>query len=314
MDAAHPFARVLAVIASFAFAALYRGWSGTAVAPAEVLLISVGAGVATLAVGAAAQALLVGRDGGWRIWPAVLRNLLVIALLVSFAALAGLWLPAPADDRWNLRTLLQFALVAAMSGLVGFGELVSRYRDQPGKLFASAGAATYVGVNVVAGIGALMLVQEFEVFKDDAHARAKEILLAGFGAIAFFRSSLFTVRVGGSDVGIGPSAMLKSLLDASDLMIDRWQAGNRSYGAAELMRGVDFDRAKTALPVLCFSLMEQAPTPAQQEAIRKSVDDLAADTGTAASAKPLLLGVYLIRIVGPDVLATAVRALGSAIR
>jgi hypothetical protein len=142
--------------------------------------------------------------------------------------------------------------------------------------------------------------------------RLYEILLASFGAIAFFRTSFFTARIGGADIGIGPSALLQSLLGAADRMIDRDQAQGRADGVAKIMREVEFRKAQAALPSLCFILVESLSVAEQQQGgeqikqlvERKDIDD---------ESKSILLGVYLIRFVGADVLEDAVSAMGGNI-
>src|SRR5581483_6679602 len=79
--------------------------------------------------------------------------------------------------------------------LVGTGELVSRYRDEPGEAVFSKSGAFYIGINVLAAIFALALMRAFDVtFGLDPLAqttalRWTEVLAAGFSAMAFFRCS-----------------------------------------------------------------------------------------------------------------------------
>jgi hypothetical protein len=204
-------------------------------------------------------------------------------------------------------------LVAGLSGLVGYGELISRYRDSPGRLFAASGTPAYILVNIMAGIAALLIVRYTHAVKDLQPVRLYEMLLASFGAVAFFRTSLFTARIGGNDIGIGPSALLQSLVGATDRMIDRDQAQERALNVADIMKNVDFNAAKAALPALCLTLVENL-TPDDQEAIREQIKALAAkEDGMTDDSKSIVLGVYLIRQVGADVLQLSVRALGENI-
>jgi hypothetical protein len=93
--------RIAAILASILFAAGYRAWAGTAVAPGEVLAISLGAGLFTLAAGLAVQALAGG--AGWR-QAAVIRNLLGIAGLVVFATVLTFWARDAAAQRLGMAT------------------------------------------------------------------------------------------------------------------------------------------------------------------------------------------------------------------
>jgi hypothetical protein len=171
----------------------------------------------------------------------------------------------------------------------------------------------YLLVNIAAGIAALLIVHRFAMAAGSKVPRLYEILLASFGSIAFFRTSLFTMRVSGADIGVGPSALLQSLLGAADRMIDRNQAQGRAIDVAGIMREISFDKARIALPSLCFILVENV-TPAEQKGISDQIRSLAEATELSEDAKAVILGVYLIRQVGANVLERAVRALGAEIR
>ncbi len=223
----------------------------------------------------------------------------------------GYWLPHPGDERW--RTVIDRAIVAWFSGFVAYAELVSRYHDSPARLVGAPPTPLYFLINIAAGIAALLIVNRLGIVANTKAPRLYAILLAGFGAIAFFRSSLFTVRIGDTDVGIGPSALPQSLLAAADRMINRDQAQGRANDVAGTMRDIDFDKARTSLPSLCFLLVENI-TPADQEGVSDQIKRLAAASDVSADQKSIILGVYLIRQVGADMLDLAVQALGAEIR
>jgi uncharacterized protein YoaH (UPF0181 family) len=137
--------------------------------------------------------------------------------------------------------------------------------------------------------------------------------LASFGSVAFFRSAVFNVRVGNTDIGVGPSVVLKSLLDAADCLVDRDQAQDRAVDVATIMRDVAFEKARTDLPALCFTLVQNL-TPEEQQEAAEQIKKLHQDSDGTSGGKVILLGVYLVRLVGPDVLTQAVKALGDNIK
>ena len=248
---------------------------------------------------------IIGHIERWRI----VRTLSVILFALIFVMATVIYIQ---DLDTNRGTLTQLILVGVFSGAVGFAELLSRHRDDPKRLLTADPTVIYVTVNVIAGIAALALVKEFEVYGNAGtpkpHRLVYEALLASFGAIAFFRTSFFTARIGNADIGIGPSTLLKSLLDASDLMVDREQALGRADQVREVMKDIDFDKAKVALPVLCFSLV-QGVTEEQQKLVAEQVRKLVDDVSMEPSVKATILGVYLIRQVGAPVLERAVTVL-----
>ena len=206
----------------------------------------------------------------WRIARAA--ALAITAVILIMTAVVYIHDP-PRADRSELISLM---FVAVFSGGIGFAELTERYRDSPARLFAADPTIIYVSVNVAAAVGALALIREFGVFDlSQPHRAIYEVMLASFGSIAFFRSSLFTARVGDKDLDVGPSTLLKSLLETSDRMINRSQARDRADDAASIMQPVDFAKAKAALPAVCFTVVENI-TPEDQQRVAASINQLSA--------------------------------------
>ena len=73
---------------------------------------------------------------------------------------------------------MDYLIVAGFGALVGIGELVSRYRDAPGRALIAGSAALYVAINALAAAGALGLIQnttpqEKEVIADQGEGPAR---------------------------------------------------------------------------------------------------------------------------------------------
>jgi hypothetical protein len=207
---------------------------------------------------------------------------------------------------WNW---LDWAAVATLGGLVGASELISRYKDQPGAAINSWPAIFYVAINSAASVGALGLIRANGWF---GTARWTQILMAGVSAMAFFRSSLFVVRAGDRDVGVGPSGFLQIFLGAADRAVDRQRAAARSDAVAEVMKNVDFTKAVKALPPFCLALMQNVSSE-DQELLKRALEALSRGE-SEPSVKALLLGIELINVVGVDVLKQAVESLGAQIQ
>jgi hypothetical protein len=209
-----------------------------------------------------------------------------------------------------------YVLVAGLIGaIVGAAELVSRYRDAPAKAILCWTAGTYVLINAVASGSALALIQAFGwTFGAGASAGAAwvQTFVAGFGAMGLFRSSLFIVRVGGQDVGAGPSSLLQIALGAADRGVDRKRAAARAARVPQLMSGLNFGKAVIALPTYCLALMQNVG-PQEQGDLGKSVDQLRQSHMDDAS-RLLNLGLVLMNVVGEAALDSAIKSLGQAIR
>ena len=218
--------------------------------------------------------------------------------------------------------LLDFLLATVIGAGVGVGELVGRYRDAPAKAVGTFAGGAYITLNAAASVTALALIRAFgwhfgisggsTPTSTSESQRWTEVLVAGFGAMAFLRSSLFAVKVGDQSVAVGPGGFLQILLNATDTAVDRTRGTGRASDAAEIMKDVSFANAKDALPTICIALLQNLSAEDQAE-LRRNVDALS-KTDMPDRAKTLSLGCLLMNVAGRDVLQAAVKALGSEIK
>jgi hypothetical protein len=203
----------------------------------------------------------------------------------------------------------------ALGASVGLAELVTRYRDEPTALPRSVSFWMYLALNAGASALAYQLIQvfgwTFGITASPAALATTQVLVAGLSAMALFRSSLFTLKIGDEDVAVGPSAILTSLLAVVDRAVDRRRATARSALVGDIMSQVSFGKAKLSLPAYCLQLMQNVPLDEQQR-LRTSVDALGV-VDMDDALKSLNLGLLLMNTVGPVVLKAAVRDLGDRI-
>jgi len=206
--------------------------------------------------------------------------------------------------------ILDMVAVAALGLLVGAAELASRYRDAPFAALYTRPALFYVALNILASVAALALIHgygwDFGVAKGPG-VRWTQVLVAGVGAMALFRSSLFTVRAGDKDIGVGPGSFLQIFRDAADREVDRVRADVRGKTVAKLFVGIDYKKAAEGLGPYCLALMQNVPNEEQ----RRLVDSLKLLDGEKIddSIKVRILGLNLLNVVGRPVLTAAVDAL-----
>lgn len=208
-----------------------------------------------------------------------------------------------------------YIYVGLIGFLVGTTEIVSRYKDNPWLALQNIPAFTYITINVAASLLALLLIESFQITFDSVAIKNKwfTILVAGTSAMAFFRTSLFTYRVGDKDLALGPGLLFQILLDVTDRSVDRSRAKPRSLVVSNIMRGIDFTKAMLALPTYCFALMQNVSSE-EQAAIAKEISALSATSNMSDSVKSLVLGLTLINIVGEAVLKAAVEALSDELK
>jgi hypothetical protein len=205
--------------------------------------------------------------------------------------------------------LVDYLVAALLGAVVGGTELISRYRDAPQSALSSRPAWLYVFLNVAASALALGLARTYgwTFGATGPSQRWTQVFLAGIGAMALFRTSLFTVRAGDKDVNVGPGLFLQTLRDAADREVDRGRAHARGIAVAQLMRGVDFEKASKALVPYCLALMQNV-SDGEQKDLMDAVETLAGGPMDNA-IKGRILGLHLLNVVGPAVLTAAVEAL-----
>jgi hypothetical protein len=204
----------------------------------------------------------------------------------------------------------QSAAVALFAGLVGVGELMSRYRSDPIYSIRRVPAAwAYVAINAAAGVAALLLIREFgwRFGATGDTADVWRVLVAGFAAMAVFRSSLFTARIGNQDVSVGPSLVLGALLEACDRQVDRKSAARIVEGVAERIAQLDPKRVLFTLPVVCLALMQNFPPESQAQlgADLKKIQD----ADLVLEEKAVIAVITLSKYLGSDMVASVLQHL-----
>lgn len=197
---------------------------------------------------------------------------------------------------------VQALIVAVSAGAVGLAELVSRYRSDPRYMLRRSTAAwLYIALNAGAGLVALALIRAFDwTFGQDEHVELWQALVAGFGAIAFFRSSLFITKIGNTEVSVGPSLVLGALLDACDRDVDRKSAEEISkVMLRENLGGLDPATVQYALPVLSMALMQNFP-PGEQAQLFADLSNVRSDVNLSPEAKMRAIAVHLAKYLGSE--------------
>lgn len=237
----------------------------------------------------------------------------MFAVTVLFAGLAALFLVSYACH-WHFHTVWQLEAAGLLGASVGTAELLSRYRDAPTYVLLSPPGLAYITINAAASLLAMGIILAFgwEFGANGTSAvNATQVLAAGFGAMALFRSSLLTVKAGNDDVGVGPSSVLTIMMAASDRSADRLRAADRACQVQDVMADVSYDKAAQALPTVAVALMQNlgagdiAALNVELEALK--TEKLPDET------KSLLLGLKITNVVSTAVLCAAKQSLGSSI-
>ena len=201
---------------------------------------------------------------------------------------------------------IKFVFVVAIGGLLGLTEILGRYTDSPTAALKSPGAVIYVLVNAIASGVALYLLTELAPAA--VSNPISQVLLAGLGAMAFLRSSVFKAKVGNEEVPIGPAIILDTLLKFADAQVDRGRAEDRAERIGEVVQSLPLGQVGVDLPRLCFALMQNLSVDIQQKLLN-DITLIVTDTKRSELMKVLEVGLVLWSRVGIGTLVGAVTLL-----
>ena len=215
-----------------------------------------------------------------------------------------------------------YAAAAAIGVVVGAAELVSRHGDRPLRALWVSWGAFYLILNALFSLLAMWLIDVLQpnwitwpasgAVSVGSAAWLEVVAAAGFGTAAVFRSGIMKVRGADGDVTLGPGAVADVFLKMADDAVDRRLGVWRIDEVAVTMAGVDFELAKTVLPPYCFGALKRLGAEQQAEFARQlaALDAASGDKAT----KSELLGLALMGVAGPEIVAKAVTRLGDRIR
>ena len=233
---------------------------------------------------------------------------IVIVAIVAATVFANTML----GDRPDFQRTANYVIAGLIGAATGATELLSRYRDRPFDSVMSQSGLFYLAINAGVALATLFLMGQWGLLSKSDQA-AQQVLTAGVAGMAFFRSGLFTARIGGSDVSVGPHQILKTILSVLDRAYDRERAKRRAELVGQVMVGIDFDTARTSLPHFCFKLMQNL-SDEERQAVLREIDEIG-DLGEKMSpeAKTMALGLALFGTVGESNVEVATKNLGNTI-
>lgn len=205
--------------------------------------------------------------------------------------------------------LLAYELVVAsfLAVATGSTELASRFRDEPGRVIRSAPGLFYCAINVAGTWIALAFTHIFNwhlglANSTDMALATTRALTAGVAAAVLLRSSLLNVRFGTEDVGVGPGALIMSLLRIAEEATDRRRAATRLE--LHLLEGLSFQDDAAHLVELC-SFALQVLNLADAQALGELVAQLRRRDDLDDAAKLDRLAMALLNLVGEAALTAA---------
>ena len=209
-------------------------------------------------------------------------------------------------------TWLEWLVAGLVGALISSAEIISRYRDEPEYALRTWPSQFYLLLNALASVLALVFIRLFGWtfgVGDPSALGWVQAAVAGIGAMAILRASLFSVRIDDQTVPVGLGRFLDVLLESVDRAVDRKRAEERGKTVSEIMKDVVFEKAYVALPAYCLALLQNLPQ-ADQDQLGKKIGLLYNSEGISPRVKSMLLGIALMNLVGENVLRAAVKSLG----
>jgi len=196
-----------------------------------------------------------------------------------------------------------------MIGLtVGLAELLNRYKSFE-KLF-NWYSWIYMGINFLASVLVYFIFHIYDIkLGEIGKHELGLILLSGFSAMGFLRSSFFNYKTSNDKViEVGPAAFLGIFLTAAQRQFDQALSEQNLNALEGTMEGLNFVSASKDLPIIILSSMRVLTTDEQKD-LSDEILRLVNDTNTTNEVKNIALGVILLKYTGMDLLKKAVQIL-----
>lgn len=155
-------------------------------------------------------------------------DLILLALLVLAIVAARVifgWQPGPTVQGLVSDHTYYLLLAIVFGAMVGASEIMSRYRDEPFRAIFSPPGRIYMLLNGLISAFAYLLLLKYRsaVLPALSTDNLMTSVFAGFGAMMFMRSKLFSFRTeGGESFSVGPDAVLSTFLNSVNRRVDRF--------------------------------------------------------------------------------------------
>jgi len=186
--------------------------------------------------------------------------------------------------------------------LVGFSEILSRYRDEPLKATFTRFGLTYLAINGLISLAAFGLLLHYPaaIFPKIAGDKFLAAAVAGFGAMSVMRSKLFSFRSDdGKEYPIGPSIVIDTILHVVDRKIDRQRASQREIHVFSKLKDIsDFDAASEYLTASLLSFQNLSQD--EKREIAAVIQEYRDQKSWPPALKTMAVGFAFLTIAGED--------------
>jgi len=201
-----------------------------------------------------------------------------------------------------------YGIIAFVIGcLAALAELLSRYRNFR-QICSIRASRVYLLINGFAAIFAYAFVVQFNI----GQSGLLRVILAGTSSLVILRSSFASIKVGNKNIEAGIGAILQVFLSSADRSFDQRRSNEELSAIENVMKTVNFDKAKLALPTTCFTIMKNVSQD-EQDRISADVKKLSS-SNLDNNTKSINLGILLTNVTGLPLLEKAVQVLIGSIQ
>jgi len=203
-----------------------------------------------------------------------------------------------------------FALAFCLGGLIGAVELFQRYKADPLEAIFSLWGGVFVLLNGLASLAAYgwwyLSNQEQQVAPTTLES-LQWSAVCGLGAAAILRTKFMNLKgADNKEIALGPEIILQSLLKVIDRQLDRARAQTRYSAVMRIMKGIDFDKVRVALPMGIYQAM-QSVTDEEFAELTAKINELDEIPALMNQDKANYLGFLLLDLAGETLLGKAIQ-------
>jgi hypothetical protein len=210
--------------------------------------------------------------------------------------------------------LSSYVITFLLGALVGFGELLNRYRN-PGLVFKVATSVIYLLINGMASALTYYIMDQYNLWFDGFTSKEiGKIAFSGLSAMFFLRSSVFVYKPKDSDtsMNIGIASFIQIFLDFAERSFDQNQSIVKLNKVRQIMQDIDFELASKDLSLLCLALMKNVSMEEQQK-LAEDIQKLTSGGLKFVETKSVSLGILISDVAGVELLEVAVETLKAKI-
>ena len=208
-------------------------------------------------------------------------------------------------------SFLYWVLAFLLGCVSAFAELLSRYTDGF-KILKFKESYFYLAINGSASLLAYSFMINFEINLGLlTNSEIGKVIASGLFSMIILRSSLASIKIDDKIWEAGLAPILQIFLNTVDRAFDQSRSKMTIKEVGRIMKDVDFKVAHTALPLLCFSAMQNLSTEEQQKAAEDI--NVIADENYSGEIKSLNLGIILSKYTGLSLLEAMVFEFNHAI-